>query len=124
MFLMFLCRNGRIRVAIRRDKRLTPSTYNEENVKRTSLCFLCSYVEMDVFRLQYEEMSDYPAHLFPRQLVNLSTRRPTKLCQLFSKNFNTMSALFSTNRQPCRKKSILAKVRFGAKNGWLYMQAK
>ena len=31
---------------------------NEENVKRTSLCFLCSYVKMDVFRLQYEEMSD------------------------------------------------------------------
>ena len=50
MFLMFLCRNGRISVAIRRDERLTPSTYNEENVKRTSLCFLCSYVEMDVFR--------------------------------------------------------------------------
>ena len=70
---------------------------------------------MDVFRLQYEEMSDYPAHLFPRQLVNLSTRQPAKPCQLFSKNFNTMSALFATNRQPCRKKSILAKVRFGAK---------
>ena len=50
MFLMFLCRNGRIQVAIRRDERLAPSTYNEENVKRTSLCFLCSYVEMDVFR--------------------------------------------------------------------------
>ena len=97
---------------------------NEENVKRTSLCFLCSYVKMDVFRLQYEEMSDYPAHLFPRQLVNLSTRRPAKLCQLSSKNFNTMSALFATNRQPCRKKSILAKVRFGAKWGWLYMQTK
>ena len=47
---------------------------NEENVKRTSLCFLCSYVEMDVFRLQYEEMGDYPAHLFPRQLVHLPTR--------------------------------------------------
>ena len=58
MFLLFLCRNGRIRVAIRRDERLTPSTYNEENVKRTSLCFLCSYVKMDGFRLQYEEMSD------------------------------------------------------------------
>ena len=79
---------------------------------------------MDVFRLQYEEMSDYPAHLFPRQLVNLSTRQSTKPCQFISKNFNTMSALFATNRQPCRKKSILAKVHFGAKRGWLYMQAK
>ena len=50
MFLMSLCQNGRIQVAIRRDEQLTPSTYNEENVKRTSLCLLCSYVEMDVFR--------------------------------------------------------------------------
>ena len=51
-----------------------PAAQNEENVKRTSLCFFCSYVEMDVFRLQYEEMGDYPAHLFPRQLVHLPTR--------------------------------------------------
>ena len=35
-----------------------PAAQNEENVKRTSLCFLCSYVEMDVFRSQYEKMSD------------------------------------------------------------------
>ncbi len=82
---------------------------------------LCSYVKMDVFRWQYEKMNDYPAHLFPRQLVNLSTRQPAKHCQLFSKNFNTMSALFATNRQPCCKKSILARVCFGAKRGWLYM---
>ena len=27
-----------------------PAAQNEENVKRTSLCLLCSYVEMDVFR--------------------------------------------------------------------------
>ena len=58
MFLLFLCRNGRILVAIRRDGRLTPSTYNEENVKRTSLCFFCSYVKMNVFRLPYEEIND------------------------------------------------------------------
>ena len=41
MFLMFLCRNGRIQVTIRRDERLTPSTYNEEKAKHTSLCLLC-----------------------------------------------------------------------------------
>ena len=35
-----------------------PAAQNEENVKRTSLCLFCSYVEMDVFRLQYEKMSD------------------------------------------------------------------
>jgi len=30
-----------------------------------------------------------------------------------------MSGFFSTNRQPCRKKSILAKVGFDAKRGLL-----
>ena len=57
MSLMFLCRNRHIQVTIRRDERLTPSTYDEEKVKRTSLCLLCSYVKMDVFRSQYEEMN-------------------------------------------------------------------
>ncbi len=55
MFLMFLCRNGRIHVTIRRDERLTPSTYNEEKAKHTSLCLLCPYVKKDVFRSQYEK---------------------------------------------------------------------
>ena len=44
-------------VAIRRDGRLTPSTYNEENVKHTSLCFLCSYVKMDVFMSKDEKIN-------------------------------------------------------------------
>ena len=35
-----------------------PAAHNEVKVKTTSLCFFCSYVEMDVFWLQYEEMSD------------------------------------------------------------------
>ena len=52
---MFLCRNGRIHVTIRRDERLTPSTYNEEKAKHTSLCLLCPYVKKDVFRSQYEK---------------------------------------------------------------------
>ena len=34
-----------------------PAAHNEEKVKRTSLCLLCSYVKMDVFRSQYEEMN-------------------------------------------------------------------
>jgi len=57
MFLMFLCRNGRIQVTIRRDERLTPSTYNEEKAKHTSLCLLCPYVKKDKFRSQYEKMN-------------------------------------------------------------------
>ncbi len=57
MFLMFLCRNGRIQVTKRRDERLTPSTYNEGKAKHTSLCLLCPYVKKDVFRSQYEKMN-------------------------------------------------------------------
>jgi|GEM_PF-1051988 len=51
------------------------------------------------------------------QLVNLSTCQLVNHCNLFSKNFNIMSALFATNRSPCRKKSILAKVCFDANKG-------
>ena len=45
-------------------------------------------------------------------------------CHDFSVNFNIVSALFAHNRPSCRKKSILAKVCFDAKRGWLYMQTK
>ena len=34
-----------------------PVAHNEEKVKRTSLCFLCFYVKMDVFRSQYAKMN-------------------------------------------------------------------
>ena len=40
-----------------RKERLAPSTYDEEKVKCTFLCFICSYVKMDVFRSQYEKMN-------------------------------------------------------------------
>ena len=54
-----------------------------------------------------------------RQLVNLSSCQLvlSLTCPLFSKIFNIMSALFATNRSPCRKKSILAKVCFDANKG-------
>ena len=45
-------------------------------------------------------------------------------CHDFSVDFNIVSALFAHNRPSCRKKSILAKVCFDAKRGWLYMQTK
>ena len=94
-----------------------PAAHNEEKVKRTSLCLLCSYVKKDVSRSQYEELNDYPVHLSTRLLVNLPTCQLAKTCQLFSKNFNTVSAILATNRPPRRKKSILAKVCFDAKRG-------
>ena len=39
------------------------------------------------------------------------------ICPLFSKNFNIITALFSTKRPTCRKKSILRRVCFGTKWG-------
>ena len=38
-------------------------------------------------------------------------------CLVFSDEFNIMSAFLSTNRSPCPKKTILAKVCFDAKKG-------
>ena len=35
-----------------------PAAQNGGKVKRTSLCFLCSYVKMEVFRSQYEGIND------------------------------------------------------------------
>ena len=45
--------------------------------------------------------------------ITLSTHH--FFCLLFSKNFNIVSAFLSANRQPDRKKTILAKVGFDAK---------
>jgi len=41
------------------------------------------------------------------------------LCKDFGAFFNIMSAFFSTNREPDRKFSILARVCFGAKRALL-----
>ena len=46
-------------------------------------------------------------HSLTCQLVNSSTYL---FCPFFSKSFNIMAAVFSTNRPPRRKKSILARV--------------
>ena len=54
------------------------------------------------------------------QLVLLSTR----FCLLFSKFFNIVSTFLSTKCPPDRKKSILARVDFDAKGGYLQMLAK
>ena len=87
------CRTCSNMVMVRKE-RLAPSTYDEEKVKRTSLCLLCSYVKKDVSRSQYEVLNNYPVHLSTRLLVNSPTCQLAKTCQLFSKNFNTMSTLF------------------------------
>ena len=45
-------------------------------------------------------------------------------CLIFGNNFNIMSAFFVHQRPPCRKKSILAKVCFDAKEGYHVHAAK
>ena len=112
---------------------ICPVAHNEEKAKSTSLCFLCSYVKMDVYMSKDEKINvlvkpneqcracSYIVmarkERLTRSLVNFSTRQLVNHCNLFSKNFNIMSALFATNRSPCRKKSILAKVCFDANKG-------
>ena len=44
----------------------------------------------------------------------ISPYHPIIFCLLFSKNFNIVSAFLSANRQPDRKKTILAKVGIDA----------
>jgi len=51
-------------------------------------------------------------------------RRYDCFCLVFGKKFNIMSTFSFTNRSPCRKKTILAKVGFGAKRVSVCMQAK
>ena len=68
MFLMVLCLNGRILVKIRSDERLPRSLIHSSTHQLI--------------------------HSFPCYLVHLSVRQFANLCQLFSNNFNTKSALF------------------------------
>ena len=80
MFLMFLCQKTDVfrsqykkmnvfvkpdeqcraysNMVMARKERVAPSTDDEEKVKRTSLCLLCSYVKKDVSRSQYEVLND------------------------------------------------------------------
>ena len=111
MFLMFLCQHGHICVKTRKVNVF---------VKPNEQCRVCSNIAMArkrTFReTRKEQLTHSLVHLVSYQLVNSSIYQ---LRQLFSKKFNIMSAFLSTNRSPCRKKSILAKVSFDAKRGSL-----
>ena len=122
-----------------RKERLAPSTYDEEIVKRTFLCLLCSYVKKDLFRSTLKLLSEPPTYVliskrtylghntkcwtinpFNYPLVYPSTRQFVNLPKPvnFSARILTQWAPFlPTNRPPRRKKSILAKVCFDAKRG-------
>ena len=122
-----------------RKERLAPSTDDEEKVKRTSLCLLCSYVKKDLFRSTLKLLSEPPTYVLmsKRTYLDHNTKCWTitpfiyplvysSICQLanlpksvnFSARILTLWVPFlSTNRPPCRKKTILAKVCFDAKRG-------
>ena len=46
-----------------------------------------------------------------------TTPRSPRLCKVLSTKFNIMAAILPTKRPPCRKNSILAKVRCDTKKG-------
>jgi len=46
-----------------------------------------------------------------------TTQHLSRLCKTFGTKFNIMAAILPTNRPPCRKNSILAKVGCDAKRG-------
>ena len=122
-----------------RKERLAPSTDDEEKVKRTFLCLLCSYVKKDLFRSTLNLLSEPSTYVlvskrtylghntkcwtitpFTYPLVYPSTRQLANLPKPvnFSAKILTLWVPFlSTNRPPRRKKSILARVCFDAKRG-------
>ena len=70
-----------------------------------------------IYALQWFALAIVSVHAF--RAIAYTAHIPQTFCLIFSKNINIMAAIFSTNRPPCRKKSILARVGFEAKGGWL-----
>ena len=58
---------GELSIHALQAESLFPAAYNEEKVKSTSLCFLCSYVNMGVF------MSKHEKKRLTRSLIHLSS---------------------------------------------------
>ena len=50
-------------IVMARKERVAPSTDDEEKVKRTSLCLLCSYVKKDLFRSTLKLLSEPPTYV-------------------------------------------------------------
>ena len=84
------------------------------------LRFLCLHDPVSVGRGQNVQqlfaLAVVSVHAFHLRCLCTRTQR-NLFCLVFSKKFNIMSAVFTNNRPPSRKKSILAKVRFDAKWG-------
>ena len=63
-----------------------PVAHNEEKVKRTSLCFLCSYVEKDVFVLRHEKRTPSLSQMNNVALARRLSGRENALLEKQEKN--------------------------------------
>ena len=68
-----------------------------------------------IYALQWFALAIVSVHAF--RAIAYTAYIPQTFCPIFSSDFNIMAAIFSTNRPPCRKKSILARVCFDVKRG-------
>ena len=109
MILMFLCQHGHVCV-----KTWKVNVF----VKPNEQCQACSNIVVArkcTFRETRKEQ--LTRSLVTCLLINLSTYQLASVCQLSERNLTLWVPFLSTNRAPCRKKSILAKVCFDAKRG-------
>ena len=63
-----------------------PVAHNEEKVKRISLCFICSYVEMDVSMLRHEKRTFSLSQMNNVELARTSSWRENALLEEQEKN--------------------------------------
>jgi len=63
-----------------------PVAHNEEEVKRTSLCFLCSYVRMNVFMLRHEKRTFSLGQMNNVELTRRLSGRENALLEKREKN--------------------------------------
>ena len=123
-----------------------PVAHSEEKVKTTSSCFLCSCVIVDVFMPKHERWTFSSSQMNNVEVARTLSWRENTLLEKREKTINSLTyplvflqtcppvnsstvvifsvrnltlwvPFLSTNRQPSRKKSILAQVCFGAKRG-------
>ena len=82
--------------------------------KKSSPLPYVSYVLMSEWTYSCQNTIRRTINSFTCPLVNSSA-----IVNFSTRNLTLKVAFLSTNCPPCRKKSILAKVCFGAKRGWL-----
>ena len=79
--------------------------HNEEKVKRISLCFICSYVEMDVSMLRHEKRTFSLSQMNNVELARTSSWRENALFEEREKN------VFVKPNEQCRACSDIVMAR-------------